>query len=475
MYATAVCKNCPTCPLRYIRRVRALLRGLVCAVLATRVASAGGLVTSSSPRSIGRAGATTVGDDGGGALLANPAAIARRGGKRGELGVVFVDDELSWQSDTAGAPIVRDQSASNVAPHAAAFASVDAWTFGLAAMTTSVSRRSFRRPSDVPNPSDIDQAFDYRYAGIAGSYRRDTATLGVARRIGDELAIGLSFAGSRVAFTEVRRMWAGFEDRNDTVGDAAHDLELGFSGDDVFVPSAVAGLLYAPEDTPLELGLSVAWSGKARIDADVFGSGTRPLGPSASPDHATATIALPQPIIVRAGTRYLAERYVIELGGELARVGHDAESNSWAVHGMRVVDGPTGLDVPLETVPSRWSMRTHGAIRGAADIAIFPGFLWGTLGYAHVIGSVTGKKLSPTFGDLGGETLGLGIEGKAGGFTVTLGWSRTWSATRHIPHSALALDNPFDAGDSPVPGGTFDGSIDQIGILIDAELDPPSL
>jgi len=240
----------------------------------------------------------------------------------------------------------------------------------------------------------------------------------------------------------------------------------------VFVPSAVVGLLYAPEATPLELGASVAWSAKARIDADVFGSGTRPLGPSASPDRAQASIALPQPLVVRAGARYLAERYVIEVGGELARIGHDAENLTWAVRGMHVVDGPTGLDVPLDTVPSRWSMRTHGAVRGSADVAVFPGFLWGTIGYAHVIGSVNGRKLSPTFGDLGGETLGLGIEGKAGGFTVTLGWSRTWSAKRSVPESALSLDNPFGAGDAPVPGGTFDGSIDQLGILIDAELDP---
>ena len=79
-------------------------------LLACGTAQAGGLVVTSSPRSIGRAGTATVGDDGGGALLANPAAIARRAGKRGEVGIVFVDDELDWQSATAGAPSVHYQA-----------------------------------------------------------------------------------------------------------------------------------------------------------------------------------------------------------------------------------------------------------------------------------------------------------------------------------------------------------------------------
>ncbi|MEJ7597608.1 MAG: hypothetical protein WKG01_06835 [Kofleriaceae bacterium] len=42
-------------------------------------------MTSGSPRSIGRAGVGTVGDDGGGALVINPAAIARRDSTRVQL------------------------------------------------------------------------------------------------------------------------------------------------------------------------------------------------------------------------------------------------------------------------------------------------------------------------------------------------------------------------------------------------------
>ncbi len=428
-------------------------------------------MTTSSPRSIGRAGTATVGDDGGGALLVNPAAIARRDGKRGELGMVFVDDEIAWQSATAGAPIVRDQAPSSVAPYAAAFGSFGGFTIGLGVMTSAVSDRSLRRPTDIADPANIDVAFDFRYAGIAGGIRRDTMTAGIARRIGDSVAVGLSLAASRISVIEIRRMWAGFSGRDD-IGSALNDLEIGFEGSDRFVPSIVAGLLFIAEDSPLELGASIGWVDTARISADVVAIGTRPMGPSASPDNARASLSLQSPLTARAGARYVGSRFVGELGGEVALARRSAEDTQWTIGGMQVFDGPSGAMAQLETVPSRISLRTHGAIRASVDVELIAGFLWATTGYAHVIGSVTKSKQSPTFGDLGGETLGLGLEGRAGGFTFTLGWSRTWAKARTVNQTTLALDNPFVSGDRSVPSGVYDGSIDQIGILIDAELDP---
>lgn len=443
----------------------------LCFVLAAEQARAGGLVVNSSPRSIGRAGTATVGDDGGGALLANPAAIARREGKRGELGMVFVDDEIDWQSATEGAPEVHDQAPSSVAPHAAAFASVGNWTFGLAVMTSTVSDRSLRRPTDIADPSNIDVAFDFRYAGIAGGMRRDTVTAGIARRFGDSLALGVSVGASRVSVIEIRRLWAGFSGRDD-IGSALNDLEIGFEGADAFTPSVVGGLLYIAPDSPLELGASLSWIDRARIDADVVALGTRPMGPSSSPDETRATLDYQFPVTARAGARYVGERFVGELGGEVAVARRSAEDTQWKIQGMQVIDGPSGATAPLTSVPSRISLRTHGAIRASVDVEMIAGFLWATAGYAHVIGSVTKRKQSPTFGDLGGETLGLGLEGKAAGFTFTLGWSRTWSTARDVKDTSLALDNPFGSGDAAVPAGRYDGSIDQIGIMIDAELDP---
>jgi hypothetical protein len=452
-YILAVRRACVTCAL---------------IVVAQHSAGAGGLVvTNGSPRSIGRAGTGTVGDDGGGALLVNPAAMARREGYRAEVGVAFIDDEIVWQSGTPEAPAARDQAPSSIAPLVAGIGSVGSWVIGIGAMTSAVSDRSLRRPGALPT-EELGVAFDYRYAGIAGAVRRDTITIGAARRIGDSIALGVALGGSRVQLTEVRRMWAGFSGR-DVIGAPQQDLELGFSGSDRFVASGVVGVLVAPAESPLELGASVAWSQSSRIAADVVAVGTPPLGPSISSDHASATLDIQQPVTARIGGRYLGERLVAELGGEVAFLPASASSTAWTVQGMRVIDR-TGVAAALTTVPSRVSLRTHGAVRAAVDVELIGGFLWATGGYAYSLASVDRRDQSPSFGDLGGHTLGLGLEGTAGGCTVTFGWSRTW-ATEHATTSRLQLDNPFGAGDRSVPSGVYDGSVDQLGILVDVELD----
>src|SRR5882672_5403102 len=254
---------------------------VICTLIAgAGSAHAGGLVVSGggSPRTVGRAGTGVVGDDGGGALIVNPAAMARREGKRAQLGVTFLDDELAWQSDNPDAPVARDQSESSMAPLGAAIGSVGPWVIGIATMTTAVSQRTLRPPSDL-TPETIDAGFDFRYAGIRGSARRDTVTLGVARRIGESLALGLAVGASRVTVTEVRRLWAGFSGR-DMIGDPALDVEVGMSCVDRFAPHIVGGILIAPEDSRIELGASVTWMQSSEIDADIVGSGTRPKGPT---------------------------------------------------------------------------------------------------------------------------------------------------------------------------------------------------
>src|SRR5256885_9415725 len=140
---------------------------LICALAAGSSGSsahAGGLVIAGggSPRTVGRAGTGVVGDDGGGALLVNPAAMARREGKRAQLGVTFLDDELSWQSDNRDAPIARDQSESSMAPLGAAIGSMGSWVIGIGTMTTAVSRRTMRPPSDL-TPETIDAGLDLPY------------------------------------------------------------------------------------------------------------------------------------------------------------------------------------------------------------------------------------------------------------------------------------------------------------------------
>jgi len=450
-------------------------RHVVCALVALAPAQAqadGIAIIGGSPRAIGRAGAATVGDDGGGALLINPAAMARRDTTRGQVGVAVIDDAVRWQSDTEAAPLSNGQAGSRLAPLAAAMGAIGNWIIGAGVMTAAVSDRSLSRPRSGATRDDLGAAFDYRYAGIAGSYRRDTLAVGAARRIGDSLALGLSLGASRVSVTEHRRIWAGFADR-EMPGDPVDDVDLEFAATDRFAASAVAGLLYAPDDAQIELGVSVAWAHSVRLEGSAAALGGPPAGPAVvytcSP---RASLEVRQPVTVRAGGRYVGERVVAELDGDLWLTSAAAASASWRVKGIRVVDSSSSQQTDLLRLPSRIAQHTHVAMRAAVDVALIPGFLWATGGYALSNLATPAAQLSPSFGDLGGQTLGLGLETTAGGFTVTLGWSRTWSlATR--ASTGLQLDNPFVAGDGPVSSGTYDGSVDQVGLLLEGELGHP--
>jgi hypothetical protein len=445
-------------------------RRVICAVigLAPAHALADGLsVVGGSPRAIGRAGAATVGDDGGGALVVNPAAMARRDTLRVQIGVAVVDDSLEWQSDAEASPRSRGQAPAQLAPLGAAIGSFGKWIIGAGAMTTGVSQRALPPPSEAT--PGLTAFYDYRYAGIAGSYRRDMLAVGVARRLGDSLAFGVSIGVSQVRVTEQRRIWAGFGGR-DPIGSFAQDVDLVLDGADRFCASAVAGVLYAPGDTQIELGASVAWADPVHFDGSLRAT-SRPGGPVIDDAFAPrSSLVVRQPLAVRAGGRYLGDRVVAELDGDLWIAPSGADSATWWVHGVRVIDS-SEIHVDLSTIPSRISQRTHAAVHGAVDVELIPGFLWATGGYAYSnLGTPPGR-LSPSFADLGGHTVGLGLETTAGGFTVTLGWSRTWAPATKAP-SMLQLDNPFSAGDGPVMPGTYRGSLDQVGILVEAELSP---
>src|SRR5262249_52708015 len=74
---------------RSCRTVPPVRRSVLCALVALAPAQGradGIAIVGGSPRAIGRAGAATVGDDGGGALLINPAAMARRDTTRAQPG-----------------------------------------------------------------------------------------------------------------------------------------------------------------------------------------------------------------------------------------------------------------------------------------------------------------------------------------------------------------------------------------------------
>ena len=441
----------------------AVHRGLICALVALAPARGhadGIAIVGGSPRAIGRAGAATVGDDGGGALLINPAAMARRDTMRGELGAVVIDDAIQWETDKPSA--ARSVAGSRIAPLGAAIGAIGSWILGVGVMTAAITERSLPRPGDANG--DLGSAYDYRYIGISGSYRRDTIAIGAARRFGDSLALGLSLGASRVTVSEHRRVWAGL---GGSERDPSGDVDLAFTASDPFALSAVAGLLYAPVDTQIELGASVGWTRTVRLDGTVEAVGAA-MGPMVVSTSPRATLEVSQPTSVRAGGRYIGDHVVAELDGDLWIAAAGSRSTAWSVRGLRVVD-PSGPSADLARVPSRIAQHSHVAVRATVDVELFPGFLWATAGYAYATRATPAARLSTTFGDLGGHTAGLGLETTAGGTTVTLGWSRTWSP-RTMVSSELALDNPFDGPQGTVPTGSYDGSLDQVGVLIEAEL-----
>jgi hypothetical protein len=434
-------------------------------------ARADGLVIGGgSPRSVGRAGVGTASDDGGGALLVNPAAMARRSSTRAQLGATAIDDTIEWR-EAVSAPPARDQSGTTVLPFAAVESGIGDWVLGVAAMTSTDTDRTFAGPGRNP-PSSFGEMFDARYAGLAGSIRRDTFTAGVARRIGESIAIGASLSVSRVEIGEVRALWANHVPG--PVGDPNDDVEVSLDGTDWFAPGAVAGVLVAPPDTRVELAASVAWTADVHATGDVAANRWAAdglAGPGVTVQSATgsADLAVRQPITVRTGVRWLADRWVAELGGDIWIFPRSADETAWNVDGIRVIDA-SNVATDITRVPSRLSTRSHGALRGALDVELIEGFLWATGGYAYTSTSTSTAHLSTTFGELGGHTMALGLEASAGGFTITLGWAREWSVKRPVAGSVWRHDNPFAGGaDAAIPGGTYDAATDLIGVSIDAE------
>ncbi len=451
-----------------VRRAVCVPLCLALVAIPASVCADGVSIVGGSPRAIGRAGSATVGDDGGGALLINPAAMARRESKRIQLGLAFVDDSLAW-SRAKTVQSSHDQAGSSLAPMAAGIAAFGPYIVGIGAMTSAVVRHAFRDPNDILRPEDVQDSFDFRYHGILGGLRTDTLTVGVARRFGDTVAFGVSLGASRISIQETRRLWAGYEGIS-KAGDPRRDVQLAFDAHDNFVPSAVAGMLIAPEEGSLELGASISWSGRAETSGDVLANGTNG-GPSVRTSSPRGSLVFRPPIAARLGVRYLADRFAVEVDGDLWIARSRTENVAWTIDGVRVVD-PSSITVDLVGVPSRFSQRTHGALRASGDIELIAGFLWATLGYAYTVGGTTEERLSTSFGDLGGHTAALGIEGTAGAFTYTLGWSRTWASAK-AGGGALTLDNPFSAGDASLRRATFDETADQVGFMVDLELDAP--
>jgi hypothetical protein len=463
--------------------VAGLLRPCVIAVAAAlgvgggaHAPSAGGLdLDPPGARSVGRAGTQVVSSDGGAALIVNPAGLARRGDTRIQLAVAVHDEDADFRAAgaaSANSPTVADRGAPGAAPMVAASASFGPVILGAAVLATGRIDRALPAPEIGQPAADVERLFPHRYGGLELSYRRRTAVLGAATRIGDWLGVGISAGASRVSLRERRRIWAGFGNR-DPLGSPTRDLDLILAGEDSFVPLAAVGALVAPPDLPLELAIAGEWSGGLHLRGDAALARTsneshpEPLtGPGAR-----ASSEVGAPTILRGGLRFLGERLIAEASGELSVYREAAKLPSWQLRDLGVRD-ETGVTASIEQVPSLVALRNHTAVRTAVDVEAVSGFLWLTAGYAFATAATSRTRLQPAFGDLGGHTAALGAEASWNQISFTLGVARQFTPAATVDDSeSQQFLNPFDAGTAPSAAGRHRRARDTFGFSVEIAWD----
>jgi len=430
-------------------------------------------VDTGSARAIGRAGAALVGDDGGTALLANPGGLVRRDVWRAQLAVGLHERDLRYRAryeNTAASddlPVIEDHSAATAAPELGVQGPVGPVVVGAAYLEPGEIIRELPALSPATGYSGIAIRFPHRYAGTALAYREQTLAVGAAIRAGDWLGLGASVGLTRARLTERRHVWAGMADR-EQVGAPVRDIAVATSGSGVALMAA-AGALVAPPSLPVELAASVRITTGPRVRGTAAASrvgdeATRPPYPSLELDTPAARASLPPVLVARAGARYLGERMIVEVAGDLtAPLG---SAGTWRVTGVRITDD-TETVAALDSLPLLLDRQTHGAMRVAADVEVVPGFLWLSAGYAYRTRATPLRRTTPAFADLGGHTLAAGAEIYGDDLVLSIGYAHTAPTDRNVTASDLRSTNPFDAGTEAVGLGTYEGSHDAIGAALE--------
>ena len=173
------------------------------------------------------------------------------------------------------------------------------------------------RPASC-RPSCRATASTYRYAGIAGTLRRDTVTVGVARRIGDSLAVGVSVGVSRVTVERgSRRCGPGSRPRRDRAirrtTSSVVDRRDRRSRRRARSPACSS----RRPTRRIELAASVGWDARrARLAATSAAAGSTEVGVAHDRARRRA-LELHQPLTLRTGARWLGDRWIAEVDGDL--------------------------------------------------------------------------------------------------------------------------------------------------------------
>jgi hypothetical protein len=456
---------------RHARRgsAGALLVIALLAVDGSRMARAQSLsLDPVTARGIAHAGAGLVADDSSAMWWQNPAAAARRGSPRLVLGVASVDTDLAIEPiGRSGAPIAVSRALAEVAPMLAASLSLRGITFGLSFLSAQrLARRLPSPPSDLAAEL-LDSAYSLRYAGLSGALRRETVSLGAARRLDDQWAIGVSVSGSRVTLRESRRLWAGAEPNGATF-DPEDDLEIALSGTDSFSPAASFGMVLAPQESSIEIATAISVVATTQLTGTLSGPTSAADGPGLLRSGG-ASLRMPATAVLRTGVRWQGQRWSVEGNGALELVPARGRDRRWRLDGVEIVDRTDTITATPTQLPSQLSMRSLAALRGAVDVEAIEGLLWliGGIGWSPIATAST--RVAPGFAELGGHTVSFGAEVSAAGVTVALGLSRTWSRATTVTESLRRLDNPFGTGDAETGFGIYRAAIDLVGISIEVE------
>lgn len=420
-----------------------------------------------SPRGIGRAGAVTVSEDGGAALLLDPGALARRGGYRLQLAVAVHDRDASFRAAEApDSPTIDDRGPASTLPMIAFTAELGPVIAAAAYVETGDLQRALPSPAFDQPAADVIRLHPHRYAGTALQYQRRTLAAGGAIRATSWLGLGIAVTASEVLLAESRTVWGGFSGRLEQLGNPEQDLALVVSGTDRFVPGAAAGALIAPAELPLEMALAVSWSAAADLEGDAALRPTRSTQPAARPGSPRSATTLQSPLVARAGLRYLGNRLLAEAGGEIALHPGEPDDRRWALAGLQVEDR-FGLTYEPREAPSLIAQRDHAAVRAAVDVEVARGFLWLTGGWAYRTAGSGRAGLSPVAGDLGSHTLAGGAEGQLDQITFTIGYARTFARAVTPETTDVWIVNPFGGDTGPAAPGRHDRATDSFGAAIE--------
>ncbi len=420
-------------------------------------AAAGVEVGTLSPRAIGHAGAAIVSDDGGAAVFACPAAIARRDGRRAQLAGLALDDEAALI--TPDHPRVQDGGGATLTPAVSAAGHLGDVVLAVAYATTEAFHHDLPVAGLELPAADVAGRFPHRYAGSVAGLQRQTVGAAAAIRPTEWLALGVAVTVAQVDVEERRRLWAGFAGR-DPLAQPTRDVDVALTAGDGLVPGGALGALIAPLDAPLELALGVSWSDDVRADGDATVAAVADAAQVAAVAPASA-LRLGSALTANLGVRWLGERYAVE--GAATWTAYPTGADAWAIAGVELVD-QSGARARLAQLPSRLPRKGHGALAAAVDVEVLPGFAWLALGYRWASAASAGPTLTTVGADLGGHTLAAGLELSAGDATITIGVAHQLSRQRTARGPGLSLDNPFPGGVAPANLGTHATALDLVGI-----------